>query len=707
MKKTLFLTVVLALTLLLCAAAPALAAPSLDISDAAGQIGQEVTVDVTLSDNPGCTFIGFGLVYDNACLQPVKMETGSAFSGGYSGSGLNARSSEGQGMISFTSLFGNAKEGDGIVATATFKIVGHGSGRAALSLERFNTNPWFRDGDGEILTPSVSGGSVAISGGNPILATSLTLNQTSLELDPGETAQLTATLLPAEATNTAVNWVSSNPAVATVVGGNVRALAGGATVITARSADGNASAACSVTVVAPVVKVSGISLDRTSLRLKPGDDPVQLTATVRPEDATNPAITWSSSKTAVATVKDGLVTPRGNGSATITATTVDGGLTAACSVIVHQPVSGVSLNATALQLNVGATATLIASVEPGTAADHSVSWASSDDSVVSVVNGLLTAVSAGKATITVTTSDSGKEAHCQVTVSEPLPAAIAVSGVKLDESSLTLEIGDSAQLEATITPDDATNQELTWSSSDREVVKVSRSGEITAVGSGSARVYVTTVDGGFTASCRVRVAGGEPLASLDYFQLSALPFPFTDVAVVPGDWVYEGVYTAYRLGLMRGVTDTTFAPLGLYKVSEALMTAARLHHIYSGGDGVIQQPAVWYQAAVDYCLENGIIAANDFDNYDRYITRGEMAYVYANALPAEELPAINSVAALPDVAADHLYAAPIFRLYNAGVLTGNDEFGTYYPSNNITRREAAAIISRMALSGERRSFVLQ
>ncbi|MEG1537462.1 MAG: Ig-like domain-containing protein, partial [Clostridiales bacterium] len=281
---------------------------------------------------------------------------------------------------------------------------------------------------------------------------------------------------------------------------------------------------------------------------------------------------------------------------------------------------------------------------------------------------------------------------------------IAVGGVQVNQDSLKLKVGETAVLTAKMRFAHAGDGGFSWKSSDNTIATVSSSGTVTAKSPGKATITVTTADGNYRDLCTVTVAAGK--ASMENFVLSGAAFPFSDVPRNRDHWVYPAVYQAYQLGLMQGNSATTFDPGGLYRVSEALMTAARLHHLYQGGDGKIETPALWYQAAVAYCLDNGIINKGDFKEYDRNITRAEMAYIFANALPQGELAAINTVNVLPDTTANTLYGESILGLYRAGVLTGNDGQGTFYPQHNIMRREAAAIISRMALPGQRLSFTL-
>ena len=166
-------------------------------------------------------------------------------------------------------------------------------------------------------------------------------------------------------------------------------------------------------------------------------------------------------------------------------------------------VTGVSLNKTTLTLNIGASETLTATVAPADAANKKVTWMSGNEAVATVdANGKVTGVKAGEATITVTTEEGGKTATCKVTVEA---ATIAVTGVTLNKTELTLEVDGSETLTATVAPDDATNKEVTWSSDKPEIATVDAVGKVTGVATGVATITVTTEDGGKTATCKVNV----------------------------------------------------------------------------------------------------------------------------------------------------------------------------------------------------------
>lgn len=340
-----------------------------------------------------------------------------------------------------------------------------------------------------------------------ISVTGVSLNKTSLTMTEGDVQELTATVTPSNATDKSVSWSSSNTSVATVSSvGVVTAKSAGSATITVTTNDGGKKATCSVTVKAKTIAVTGVELDKTSISMTVGDTQ-SLTATVTPTNATNKSVTWSSSNTSVATVSSsGVVTAKSAGSATITVTTNDGGKKATCTVTVKDQkvsVTGVSLNITSLTMTEGDTQTLTATVTPSNATDKSVTWSSSNTTVATVSSsGVVTAKTAGSATITVTTNDGGKKATCAITVKAK---TISVTGVSLNKTSLSMTVGDTQTLTATVTPSNATDKSVKWSSSNTSVATVSSSGVVTAKVAGTAKITVTTNDGGKTAVCSVTV----------------------------------------------------------------------------------------------------------------------------------------------------------------------------------------------------------
>ena len=174
------------------------------------------------------------------------------------------------------------------------------------------------------------------------------------------------------------------------------------------------------------------------------------------------------------------------------------------------PVKSVSLNKTKVTLQKGKSTTLKASLNPSTASDKKVTWTSSNTKVATVdKNGKVTAKGAGTAAITVKTNDGKKTGKCTVTV--------PVTSVKLSKTSLTLNKGKTSALTAAVSPSNASNKKVTWSSSNTKVAAVDKNGKVTAKGLGTATITAKTADGGKTATCKVTVKDSKDPAACTTF----------------------------------------------------------------------------------------------------------------------------------------------------------------------------------------------
>ncbi len=199
------------------------------------------------------------------------------------------------------------------------------------------------------------------------------------------------------------------------------------------------------------------------------------------------------------------------------------------------------------------------------------------------------------------------------------------------------------------------------------------------------------------------------LGSLDNFaSVQTYHGQFEDVK--PTSWYYGSVAKAYELGLVNGVSETSYNPLGDIKVSETIVLAARIHSIYmaDGTDFTALAGEKYYMPYVRYAVVNGIIRDGEYEVYNVSATREQFAAILAHSLPEYELEAMNSVPDnfIPDVPMSSLHSAEIYLLYRAGILVGNDAAGTFTPSNPIKRSEAAAIILRLADTSERKQITL-
>ena len=362
------------------------------------------------------------------------------------------------------------------------------------------------EGEATITVTSADGGKTATCKvtvtPKTIPVESVSVDPTTVDLVVGESTSVTVTITPAEATNKALSYTSSDETVATVdAEGKVTGVKSGSATITVTTEDGGKTATFEVNVTVPV---EGVSLNETEAEV-PVEGELTLIATITPEDATDKTVSWTSSDESVATVSDGKVTGVKTGEAVITASSADG-KTAECKITVTPkviPVESVSVDKETITIIEGGSASMTVTITPAEATNKAVSFKSSDETVATVdAEGKVTGVKPGKATITVTTEDGGKTATCAVTVTTK---EVKVTGVSLDKTTLTMDVDNTEKLTATVEPADATDQSVTWKSSNTSVATVSSTGEVTARAKGTTTITVTTKDGAKTATCKVTV----------------------------------------------------------------------------------------------------------------------------------------------------------------------------------------------------------
>ncbi len=354
-----------------------------------------------------------------------------------------------------------------------------------------------------------------------IHVTGISLEATSITMEEGESRTLAYTIEPADADNHLVSWRTSDESVVSVSDkGVLLALSadGSPATISVITDDGGKRADCVVTVKKKIIPVSSVSVTPKEVEMHKVDDSVQLTASVSPDNASKKDVVWSTSDEKVASVNDsGLVEAVGNGTATITVTTVDGNYKDECSVSVSISVTDVKISPNSLTLMVGETHALTAIVEPEIAFDKSVSWESSYPAIAAVDhNGVVEAKEEGSATITVKTRDGGKRADCSVLVKKKV---VPVASVSISPENLNMYVGDSEQLTCEVLPKDADDKTVTWSSSDSSVATVSATGVVVAKSEGNATITVTTHDGNYSALCQVAVTEAQTVTGLEAVDL--------------------------------------------------------------------------------------------------------------------------------------------------------------------------------------------
>ena len=234
-------------------------------------------------------------------------------------------------------------------------------------------------------------------------------------------------------------------------------------------------------------------------------------------------------------------------------------------------VEGVTLSQSKLSLKVGSESKLTATVTPADATDPTVTWKSGNESVVTVTDGVVKGLSEGTATISVVTTDGLKTASCLVDVTDYHAESVALS----QTSDITLTKGGTVTLTATVSPDNAVNKNVTWSSSDPAVATVSQNGEVTAVGGGEATITVTTVDGQKTASVKVIVnvpVQGVALSENSLTVYEGVPYTALKVTFTPEDCSNKEVGLTYdeKVLTVSVAEDGTVTVLGNIEGSATL-----------------------------------------------------------------------------------------------------------------------------------------
>lgn len=470
--------------------------------------------------------------------------------------------------------------------------------------------------------------------------------------------------------------------------------------------------------------VTGITLDKSTLALAPGKT-ATLAATVAPQTAANKEVRWTSSNTNVATVDaTGKVTAAGNGTAVITASTVDGGFTAQCTVTVLEDkpeivaVENVTLNKTSASLEVGETEQLTATVKPADAANKSVRWKSNNENVVSVdANGKLTAISSGMATVTVTTEEGNFTALCKVTVTNPDDTTTDTETQPDGSTVTTVEDVNGSSSSTTVDKNGVSTTTVSLSETvidqaDRNdmavilpMVGVTAATDIDAAPSvtvelptsGATKVEIPVLDmTPGTVAVLVDARGNETviknsvignnglivtLADGDTVKILDNTQEYSDVAA--NHWAKDNIDYVTSRGLFVGVDDENFAP-------ETSMTRAMIVSVLQryAGD-TTSASGDWYEGARQWAMENGI---SDGTNMNGNVTREQLVTMLYRYIGSPQV--VGSLADYSDNASVSPYAeqAMIWAVRNG--IIGGMTADTLAPQGLATRAQVAAILER-------------
>ena len=389
-----------------------------------------------------------------------------------------------------------------------------------------------------------------------VLPQDLILEESSAELIVGETKQITASILPENATNKNIEYVTANRLVATVSSsGLVSAVGVGSTTITVRSqAKPEISKTFSVTVKSNVVAVTKIEISKAAISLHPGESET-ISYTVLPENATDKSVSFEVvSGEAVAEVDaTGSVRAKAVGDATISVkSNQNGSVYSLVTVHVEEayiPVTNLTVSATEITIVPGGTAQIVASVEPHNATEPGILFSSTDSDIASVdETGKVTAgEDEGTAIINVVSKDNDSFAK-QVTVKVE-KEVIDVESVEIQEDDLAINIGDktSYQLHATVLPADASDKSLSWSSNNANVATVNSEGLVTIKGVAGEAIIT------------VKSASNE--SATDSFKLTVSEVLVTSVAIkYESESVDEISFTTRDIGVSTKTLTADVAP---------------------------------------------------------------------------------------------------------------------------------------------------
>ncbi|MDG0791516.1 Ig-like domain-containing protein [Cohnella ginsengisoli] len=580
--------------------------------------------------------------------------------------------------------------------------------------------------------------------------TGVNVDQEPFSLIAGTAGQVTATIMPAEATNKTVVWTSSDTSVATVgADGKVTAKAPGTATITATTEDGGFTATTTVTVTKstdpePVdTKVTGVSVDKASLDLIVGATG-QLIATVAPADATNKTVVWTSSDTSVATVgADGKVTAKAPGTATITATTEDGGFKAAATVTVTAPAGGVNPDPVVTSPPASDNGTPATNVD----ADGRVKIAAKPDATGNVKASLTAAslaqaiakATSGKLQIQVDAPQASGKIEVELPVGELLKTdgTIKSLSIRSGDVDMTLAIdasvlgADAKTLNVSMVP--AQRGELSEQArqlvGDRPVYDLDLRVDGEKVSSfGSKGAVVVSID--YTLKAGEDVSGlviffigedgkMEPVKRSGYdeangritfrpahfsrYAVAYVPVALKDLNEAP--WAKSMIQSLAARQILRGTSTDSFEPgrsVTRAEFLQMLVSSLGLDKTdLTGASAFSDVPAgVWYEKAVASGVQLGIVKGRADGTFGAHeaVTREDMAVMLSRALQAAGLglgDEAESGADFNDRSEIAAYAtAAVDDIRRAGLINGFQD-GSFGPKLPTTRAQAAAVIYKL------------
>ena len=536
--------------------------------------------------------------------------------------------------------------------------------------------------------------------------TEVTLSPSTLTLDVGGTATLTATITPGNATNQNVTWESSDsngivtisPDTADSKKATITATGAGTTTIKA-TVDGK-SAECSVTVKAPTtIPVTGVSLNTNTLDLTEGDTSA-LTATITPNNATNKNVTWSSDNETVATVSNGLVTAMKAGTATITVAATDGsGVSATCTVTVNAATT-ITTQPQSVSVTEGQSATFNVTASGG---NLRYQWQINSGNGWSAITGATDASYTIERTTTamsgnqyryIVTGDGGEVASDAATLTvrsydPPYTGKYSYEIVSDVGENGTIDVDRYAtegdQVTITVSPDEAyLLDDLTVTSGGKDVA-------LTDNGDGTYTFTMPSGDVAITATFAEDPNWEEPEdPATDVSEI------FTDVPA--NHWAQAAIQYVYDNGLMTGVSDSEFAPEATTTRAMIVSMLARMENVTSAADAGFTDVTAsdWYATAVNWAAANGIVSGIGDNTFapNAPITREQLAAMLMNYAQwkGQDISARADLSDYTDAPSTWASEAVQWAVAE-GLLAGVTD-DQLQPQGQATRAQVAAILQR-------------
>ncbi|RYQ08949.1 Bacterial Ig-like domain (group 2) [Bifidobacterium pseudolongum subsp. globosum] len=458
---------------------------------------------------------------------------------------------------------------------------------------------------------------------------------------------------------------------------------------------------CTVT-----VPVSSVSIAGGDFQLPVGSTR-KLSATVAPANATDRAVSWKSSNTSVATVDaSGKVTAVKAGTATITATA--GGKSASVKVTVasdYVAVSSVSISGTGVSggkatINVGAGLDLTATVSPSNATDRDVVWSTSNAAVATVNNGTVRGLKAGNAVITATAGNKSSSIVVTVQANGTVLQSVAIAGTGVANNKLTLAQGKTVRLSVKATPANASLGVVYWSSSDTSVATVDGTGKVTAKGEGITAITVTA--SGKSAAIVLTVSKNGQVS--DRFSDVPAGVPFHDEI----EWLAaNGISNGYADGRFGYNDKLTRADMAIFLYRTAVLHGVGSASSYSPSAAEYAKFSDVKQGThgakeILWLAKHGITqGSNGKFNGGAYLSRQDMAvflyrYAHLAGVPgvASFSPAAADYARFKDVNRGTFAAKEILWLAKSGISLGNPD-GTFGFGAKMERKAMAAFLYRL------------